>query len=153
MTGSAVPAAIDALVSICSDVLGEGFVSDGPWASDRYQPGIVLVGVSDIDAPGPDESVSSGQSWAWLGHQMMDETFAIHCTAVGWDDGEGVMKIARDRAFEVVGVLTAAIRSDPTLRGSVLMVSGVTSMRLRQNQMERGAVAYLPFDVECRARL
>lgn len=153
MTASTIPAVIDALIASFGTALGTSNVMDGPGVTDDTLTDYVLVGVADPDADSVAEAATSQQSWAWLGHQMRDETVVVHCVAVSWN-GDGVAKTARDSVFSMVATVTTAIQNDPTYGVSgALYVQGVTSMSLHQLSDENGTIAFLPFDVTVRSRI
>lgn len=150
MTASAVPAALDAVVALFT---AAGITTyDGPGASDDAATSYVLVGVQDPDVDGPATSATATSQWAWLGHVERDETFSLHCSAVGWN-GDADQKSARDNVYALMGQVATAITTDPTLGGVLLYAVGLSTSDLRQDQDQNGAIALLGFDLECRARL
>ena len=151
-TGSAIPAAIDALVASLTTLLPDVLVIDGMPVTDASVPKALCVGMRAVDPTGPDEAAVSNQQWANLGRNTRDETLSIHMLAAGWDGG-GNQKRARDAAFDVVNALAGLIQTDPKLGGSVLVVTGVSDLTLSQCQYADGAVAYIPLDLTARARL
>jgi hypothetical protein len=152
-TPSSIPAVIDALVVSFTAALGEGNVFDGPGVTADNPDQYVIVGMSDPDSEVLDESASSQQGWAWLGHVARDEVVVVHCCAVAWN-GDTDQKAARDAAFAVLKVVTDAIEDDPSYGVSgVLYVTGITSSHLRQVQDDNGALAVVSFDIEIHSRL
>lgn len=152
MTGSAIPAIIDALITTLDAALPGVEVIDGMGATDTGAQRLLFVGLSDPDADRPAEAAASDQAWAWLGHMQRDETATVHLVAVAWN-GDGDQKRARDEAFGIVDAVAAAITTDPTLGGVVVQVRAVEGLSLTQAQTDAGALAYVPVSLSCRARL
>lgn len=151
-TGSAIPAVIDKLVDLLSTLLPDVLVIDGMPVTDASVPKALCIGMRGIDPTGPEEAASSSQQWAILGHATRDETLTVHMVAAGWD-GAGNQKAARDAAFSIVDAVAVLIQTDPTLAGVVICVTNVNDLNLSQCQYADGAVAYIPLDLTCRARL
>jgi hypothetical protein len=150
MTASITPAAIDALISV-GNTAGI-FMVDGPGVTDESLTECIFVGMNDLDGDGYADSATLDQSWAYLGHNMRDETVSVHCLASAWN-GQGNLKSARDRVFANLTLLTNAIQSDATLGGIVLQVVAIRAASLKVNQDENGAIANLIFDIELRGRV
>lgn len=152
-TASAVPATIDALVTLfTASLAGVAAVYDGPGLTDSADAARLHVGLSDVDADDFDVAASAEQGWPWIGHTQRDETFAVHCVA--WaTNGDADLKAARDAAYRVVQAVTDALQADPSFGAVVLFSAGVTTATLLQLQYQDGAEVRLPFDIECRARL
>jgi hypothetical protein len=85
---SKIPAAYAAVLASLRANLPGVTVIDGPGATDMADNHYVMVGVSDSDSDGYVEAITGHQKWAQLGGRFRDETFTIHCSAVGWN-GDG----------------------------------------------------------------
>jgi hypothetical protein len=149
---SKIPAAYAALLSILRSNLPGVEIIDGPGASDQTDNRYIEVGVSDADSDGFVEAITGHQAWAQLGGKFRDETFSIHCSAVGWN-GDGNQQQALTDAFSLFDAAGSAIVSDPTLGGSILYAPGLTSFSIRVIQDANGVAVHVPFDVECRTRI
>lgn len=150
--GSAIPAAIDALIASLSAALPDVLVVDGMETSDDKAPMVLFVGLSDPDGTGPESAASSTQKWANLGRNTRDEKLTINLVAVAWN-GDRKQKMARDDVFGMVDQIADLIQTDPTLGGSVLVVTDVSNIDLRQVEDSAGIGAYLPLSITCTARL
>jgi hypothetical protein len=150
MTASILPAAIDAVLTAGNSA--GVFMVDGPGITDENLTECVFVGMNDLDQQGYVNSATLDQNWAYLGHNMRDETVSIHCLASAWN-GQGNIKSARDCVFANLTKLTDAIQTDPTLGGVVLQVVAVRAGSLNANQDENGAIVNLTFDIELRGRV
>ncbi|MER5892280.1 hypothetical protein [Streptomyces sp. NPDC001876] len=155
MATSAAPAAVGALLSIlrAAPALDGVHIVDGPPSvnlTDRHR---IYVGYS----PGADVSIDIGQSFAGAGARIRDEDGSIACYAET-RAGDKDMALRRDRAFELLAAVEAALRATdaapeaPTLNGTVLW-SGLTAGSLVQEQGPNGALAGLSFTVAYRARI
>ena len=161
---SAVPGAIDALVSALQGdpQLSTVDVIDGPlldWDSMRPAAGQrgdgrrwLVIGAQ----PDDEDTASQGeQTWGATGSGVAhsrDETFAIFCTAVGFDGGQDVRAL-RVAVFDMLARVELILRSDPSIGGAVLYsrFGGVTE--LRQAASTKGITVDALFNVQCRAYL
>lgn len=149
-TASAMPAVIDALVSILRAAIPDADISDGPFADGGEADLMIEVGVSAIDdTEGPAGEIDQG--WAWLGHQQRDETGSVSLIASAWT-GDDDTKAARDRVFAAARHVAEAIESDPSLGGACLYVTGMQSATLHQSLDEHGRRAWLDLTIGYRAR-
>ncbi len=153
-TASAIPAAIDALVSTATTALGTtAEVIDGPGAYDAGERGVaVYIGANDPGEEDGTPAASSAQEWAWLGHVQRKAEFTVDCHVVAWN-GDADQKAARDAAFTALQAFTDAITSDPTLGGVVIHVTGVSGVELVQSQDSDGAHAHITFGLPMAAWL
>lgn len=149
---SAIPGAYAAILSILRANLPGVEVVDGPGATDQTDNRYIMVGVSDSESDGFVEAISGSQKWAQLGGKFRDETFAIHCSAVGWN-GDGNQSQAISDAFSLFDAVGNALTSDPTLGGAILYSPGLTAFTVRFIQDANGVAVHLPFDIECRTRI
>lgn len=156
MATSAVPAAIDALVSIWTEALADdsAVVLDGPPTGDQSKSDYVSVG---WQAESDDRAAESIQSFASAGARTRDEDFSIACWIDTWT-GDRSVRARRVRAYELLAVLENALRATnlapeaPTLNGAVLW-SELTNSALRQVSTDQGVRAGLAFSITCRARI
>jgi hypothetical protein len=157
---SAIPAAIDALVGMCTDqtVVGgtlEGItVYDGWYVIAPSDETFLSIAVpADVGAAGVDGT----QDWITMPGREKDEHFSIFCEAVS-RSGNKVMKAERDRAFGMVAAVERMIRpgvpnSDVELRGTVQWAQVTGRIAFTPLQTSDGAAARVQFEVACRARL
>lgn len=149
---SAIPAAIDALVSLATAALPSVVVVDGPGATDNVHPDWLFVGVDDPDSESAVTAAEGESAWAALGHRQREETFTVNLAAVSWS-GDNGMKAVRDAAFTTVAAVEQAIVDDPTLGGAVLYASFAGVSTVRQNTTDMGTDVHALFVVRCKARL
>lgn len=155
VTTSRVPAAVDALVSLCttSTALAGVTIIDGPPIIDLSNPDIVAIGWQ----PAEGASVALTQEFASAGARTRDEQFTITCYAEA-RSGDTDIASRRIRAFELVAAVETALRATdaapmaPTLLGTVLWAQ-VTAGDLVQEQATTGAIVGLAFTVSCFARI
>lgn len=147
---SQAPALIDALVACFATVVDADGVNDGPGMAAPNGNAYVYVGVNDPESDDWITAAEGDQGWQWLGHMQRRETVNVPCVAVAWN-GDADQKAARDAAYVILGALTTAIETDPSLGGSALWTVGVTSLALQQRQDKSGAAARIQFTVhfEC----
>jgi hypothetical protein len=157
-------AAIDYLVTVfrAAPTLGLATppvtVFDGPSAADDDGPGQLqlFVGIDDpaVNADTPDAAFTANGliTWAGIGPKARYETFTVPCAAVAWS-GDGDTRTVRLAALGIFNAADALIvPTDVDLGGTVLYVESV-SYSLRQDQYEDGAVAWVQFGFQCKARL
>jgi len=153
---SRVPAALDALVSVCraAPALAEVRIIDGPPPSQNLtERDRLYLGYG----PGAEQAVDLLQEFAGAGARTRNESFHIACYAET-RGGDKDMSFRRARVFEIVAAVEAALRATdaapeaPTLNGAVLW-SELTTGALLQEQGPDGLLAGLSFTVACRARI
>lgn len=155
MATSAVPAAIDALLTIlrAAPALADVQVSDGPPIEDQSAAELVAIGWTHEDAL----SAEAAQDFNSAGARTRDEDFSI----AGWIDawnGDDDITVCRDRAYELLAVIETAIRASganptaPTLNGAVLWAH-LTRHALHQRDTDQGMKAGIAFTISCRARI
>ncbi|MFD8797209.1 hypothetical protein [Streptomyces atroolivaceus] len=155
MATSAVPAAIDALLSLLGDAPGLSTVRvvDGPPGPNFTQKDLLYVGY----APGSDMAAEMQQRFASAGARRRDEDASLSCY-IESRRGDTNIRDRRRHVFEILAVVETALRAtneDPTapnLGGAVLW-SDLTAGSLMQAQTESGALAGLAFTVHFRARI
>lgn len=154
MATSRVPAAVAALLTIlrAAPALEGVRIIDGPEPTNLTAKDMVFVGWS----PYAEAAVGLTQNFNAAGARTRDEDFQISCYAES-RSGDKDMSLRRNRVFELVAVVEAALRATndapvaPTLNGTVLWAH-LTAGNLQQVQSE-GALAGLAFTVSCRARI
>lgn len=155
MPTSAVPGAINGLLSILNNAVGlDGVdVIDGPPTDDVATVDYLAVGWSGAE----DQAVEVVQDFNAAGARTRDEEFAIACVIDVWSGDDG-MAAVRSRAFAILGVVEGALRATdanreaPTLNGTVLWAH-MTRASLRQYFTDQGARVALGFTVSCHARI
>jgi hypothetical protein len=157
MQGSMIPSVIDALISCLQ---GQSFtVIDGPGNTDDNIRSALFVGLNNPDSPDVIGAAVSDEQWAWLGHDVRDETAQIHCLAEAWN-GDADQKAARDTVFGTLTTVTTMIQNNPQLcpdndtskPGTVMWVQSIGSLSFDQTQDANGAYARLGFDITLRGR-
>jgi hypothetical protein len=160
---SALPAAIDALVSILGassalQALGVASdravkVIDGPPTDDIALDDFLAIGWSG----GEDQGAESVQDFNSAGARTRDEDLAIAGVVDVWS-GDDTFSAVRARAFQILGVVETELRATnsspeaPTLGGAVLWAH-LTRTQLRQYFTDQGARVALGFTVSCHARI
>ncbi|MHC3392092.1 hypothetical protein ACLQ2E_21895 [Streptomyces lavendulocolor] len=155
MATSAVPAAIDALISIlrAAPALGDVEIIDGPPTDDMAAADIVTVGWQPDSA----ESAQLSQTFAYAGARRRDEEFVILGYLESWT-GDDSFQPRRARAFALLALIEDAIRASnsnpeaPTLDGTVLWAE-FQAGSLRQSFTDQGAKAGIAWAVAGRARI
>lgn len=155
MATSAIPAAIDALLTIlrAAGTLEGVVIFDGPPTEEEDAAEILAVGWRGSEEPGA-EGV---QDFAYAGARRRDEEFTIGGYLEVWS-GDTDFGPIRRRAFELLAAVEDAIRATgsqpmaPTLNGTVQW-GHLTAMSLQQTFTEDGIKAGIPFAVSCRARI
>lgn len=108
---SAVPRTLDALVALFAVSLVGAQVIDGPPTQDV--PGdVVAVGLA------PQESADVDSTEQPRGLQVVGESFVVLCLARSWS-GDSNVKAQRDRTYQLIAGVKAALQSDMTLGGAV----------------------------------
>lgn len=154
MATSAVPAALDALLTILQAAPGlDGVrVVDGPPTNNLSGGDWLYVGYQ----PGADTAVNLVQDFNAAGARTRDENFEILCYAESRSGGTNVATV-RSRVFALLAVVEDALRATsaepaaPTMGGAVLWAHLATG-DLYQLQSD-GVLAGVAFLVRCRARI
>jgi hypothetical protein len=156
MTTSALPGAIDALLTILRarpEFWDRLTVIDGPPTDDIATDDILVVGWS----PDGDQAAHLVQEFAYAGARARNEDLAIAGVIDCWTGDDGFAAL-RARLFGIFGVIEQALRASdeapeaPTLNGAVLWAH-LTAGDLRQYFTDQGSRAALGFTVSCRARI
>lgn len=109
---SALPATLDALVALFTSALPGVQVVDGPVTQD-VRGSVVAVGLA------PQDPTPADASEVAAGLRVRRESFDVLCLARSWS-GNDAVKAQRDRTFELVAGVKAALNADRTLGGVVL---------------------------------
>lgn len=152
MATSAIPAAIDFLVTT-----SEGLFADPVVVSDGWYPGrakqLLMIGVTDQD---PTTSLQA--TWAGLGASKQDEDFTIPCV-IWCTGGDADQKLVRDQAFVIYDALVTALLANKNL-GGALNPPGIAQVSRGQLEQTQGAeqagsgrAARIYFTVHCTSRL
>lgn len=162
MATSAVPAAIDALVSILSASTAlEALATDGRTVKVLDGPPTDDVAVDDFLAigwsGGEDQGAESEQEFNSAGARTRNEDLLIAGVIDVWSGDDGFATV-RARAYQILGVLEQELRATntspeaPTLNGTMLWAH-LTRTQLRQYFTDQGARVALGFTVSCHARI
>jgi hypothetical protein len=142
-------AVVDALVTLCRTT-DAALVLDGPTVTgDRPADYIVVGGTEDPEADGGEFT----QDWNGLGARTKHETGTVTCAVLA-GIGDSDVKLARDRALNVLGQVETAIRADPTLAGAVS--SGwchVAAGRPSQHSNANGTYVRVVFDIAYQSKI
>lgn len=160
MATSAVPAAMDALLSILTEAskragsaLADTQIFDGPALTNLEFGRRLFVGWQ----PDADNAAALEQDFAYAGARRRDESFQVSCYAEV-ESGDTDMQQLRTEAFALVAAVETELRATdaaptaPTLNGTVLWAH-LTTGNLQQGQTLAGAAAGVAFTIACRARL
>ncbi|MEU8270829.1 hypothetical protein AB0B89_27185 [Sphaerisporangium sp. NPDC049002] len=152
---SRVPAAIDALVALFQATPGLGVagvaVVDGPIITGDPLHEAVFVGY-DGDPDGDGEAVTFDQEWAGLGARAKNESFVVMCAVSVWSGSTKVVPV-RTRAFEMLGEVETALRTDPSLGLPPPTVVAMASGSLVQSQRGSGLECRIPFQIAVQTRI
>src|SRR5512146_374782 len=155
MDTSAIPATIDALVTILSGSTAMQALTqpngrtvkviDGPPTEDIALDDFLAVGWSGSE----DQGAESVQTFNSAGARTRDEDLVIAGVIDVWS-GDDTFATVRTRAFQILGVLEAELRATnaspeaPTLNHTVLWAH-LTRTQLRQYFTDQGARVALGF--------
>lgn len=140
---STAPDAIAALVSLVKAQLDPSSVLDGPTPGNSALQEAVTVGFEDEDVAAVVEAETPTEG---LGGNPDRERYSITCKAEVLR-GSGHIADARARAYELLGVVGAAVKANQALGGAVVR-AWVGTHVLRQMQDQRGARAEVRFTVD-----
>lgn len=163
MAASALPGAIDALVSILTNSSAmhaleadDGRtvkVVDGMPTKDIALDDFIAIGWSGTE----DQGAETAQDFNSAGARTRDEELLIVGVIDVWS-GDDTFAAVRTRAFQILGVLETELRATntapeaPTLNHTVLWAH-LTRTQLRQYFTDQGARVALGFTVSCHARI
>lgn len=137
---TSVPAALSALVAIAEQALPGVLVGDGPWLQRPSDPDIVAIGLED-----PDTARAVQFTEAFAGLDSTQESYDVMCLASSWT-GDTDMAARRARTDEMLEILRAALRADPTM-GGVVMRARLATLSLDQFQASNGCEVISLFTV------
>ncbi|TKG58894.1 hypothetical protein [Prauserella endophytica] len=140
---STAPDAVNALVALTKTVVDPHTVLDGPTPGNSALQEAVTIGFEDEDVPAVVEADVNPEG---LAGNPDREQYSITCK-VEVARGSGDIASARARAYELLGIVGAAVKENRGL-GGVVNRAWVGSHVLRQVQDHRGAVAEVRFAVE-----
>lgn len=149
MTTSRWPSIVDALLAAFA-ATDAALVLDGPnGTADVATDYVVVGGTEDPD----DDAGEFDQDWRGLGAKARQETGTVTCAVLA-ATGDDDIPTTRARAFEILGQLETAARTDPTLGAAIN--SGwlhVTNGRASQRRNANGAYVRIVFTVSYSARI
>lgn len=133
-----VPAVLDALVQRWTLAVPDALVADCQPPRDFDAEDLILVGFTGT--PGA-VSVTNTLDVAEMSATTDRETYEITCMVSAWrgvDDDN--IKVVRDRAYEMVDLIAAALTQDPRL-GGLVMLTRLSTSTLAQYFTNDGASA------------
>lgn len=151
---SQLSAAIDKLVALFTTALPGVQIADGLKVASDYAGDWAVVG-GDGDIGEEEEAGRTTQRWMGLGAKTRDEEINIVC-AVGSSSGnaETSMKPRRDRVWEMLTAVEAALRTDPGLANFVTGGgAAVTDVALRYPANTQGLAATVVFTINMPVRI
>lgn len=149
MASSRIPAAIDALHALAAAALTEVDVNNGPALTSDYADKL-SVGYAGIENS---EVVSFDQEQAGhaRGAHPRKEVFFIS-NVINAGSGDDDMSARRNRAFEILAELEAALRLNPSM-GIPGLTAQIADGSLLQDRGEKGMFAALLFRVRCKSHI
>jgi hypothetical protein len=121
---STVPAVLDALVQRWTLAVPDALVVDCQPPRDFDSADLILVGFTGT--PGA-ASVTNTISIEQMAVTPDREQYDITCMVSAWKGVEDDVKAVRDRAYEMVDLIAAALADDQTLGGLVMLMHLTTS--------------------------
>jgi len=147
--GSTVCAALAALFAASGAFTGVKVV-DGPQVTYEANPEWLFVGFDGGDADGKGVGIQTEQDWMSF-NRTFDERAAVTCALVV-TAGNAELVTARARVYTLLTAASDAIRTDPTLGGTV-MKSYVSGHTYHPQIGSGGSKARLVFTVTYQAQL
>lgn len=145
---SPLPAALDALLQALTLALPDGVqLVDGQPVKTEY-PDIVMIGFNG--EPGT-EAITISREPADYGRHADHETYEISCLASSYRGGTDA-KLVRDRAFELVSIISAELDRDQTI-GETVAQSYVSIGGVAPVMATTGAVCTVRFNIHADAFL
>lgn len=153
MIQSVVPALIDRILEVASELLPDHLVVDG-FPLTLSVGDYLMVGMEDASRPqGASTAATSQQTWANANHTTRDESGDITCAAFSYS-GLTDPKPVREAAYATLAAVAEALRADPSLGlEGVLWTSVGTDIRYLAFQSEEGCDATVVFSIAFRARI
>lgn len=152
MATSAIPGAIDFLVTTAKGLLVDPIVVSDGWFAGKAQQ-VLMIGVTLAD---PNTVLQA--SWAGLGASAQDESFDIPGVILCFG-GDGAQKLTRDQAFAIYNTLVTAILASKNLGGALTPpgLAQITRGQLMQTPNAEdagsGRFAQIEFTIHCTSRL
>ena len=149
---SRMPVVVDAILAAVRAVAPVDVgVYDGPYVTGDTRAGIHIG--YDADPEGDGVAGSSDQAWAGLGARARDENLTV-TGAIHLVQGDADVKAARDRGYQLLGLVEAALHTAPSLGLTPPTWMGVASHRLAYLPGETvGLEVWLRFEIAVRTRL
>jgi len=139
---STVPVVLDAIVAAVRATLPQVEVWDGQPVK-QTQDDVICIGFTGD----PEEAaVTATITWDQMAVDPNREAYTITCLASSWKGEDGDAKAVRDRAYELVDGVVAALAQDQSLR-ALVMRAMVSTQAFAQEQTTRGAVATVQFGI------
>ncbi|MET9815328.1 hypothetical protein [Streptomyces sp. NPDC006355] len=141
--GSRVPEVIDRLVELAraDTALSEVRVADGPEITEDTDLDWLIVGF-DGDPAGDFQAAQTVGGWAGLGTRR-EEQFQVMVAAIA-QRGDGEVRAARMRAYEIGARVEEWLRADPSIGlGLGEVEAAIEASQLTQDQTSQGVQAVL----------
>lgn len=152
MSTAAIFGVIDALVTRFTSSAPTGVVVfDGPSVNSPSTLEAVIVGSDDV-LPGDYRTGREDQVWRSVGAVSKDATGTVTCAVLAQNGTTNVPE-RRARAAAILATLETALRNDIDLDGGSVLYTGLSTIEVRQQLTNDGAVVRIVFLVNYRARL
>lgn len=127
-------------------------VLDGPQVTAAPAQLLLYVGLDDPDSEGAVSAASLTQSYNGLDASKRDEFTSVNCVAEAWA-GTDDLHTVRVGAFAILAAVETVVRGNADQFGGNATVAdpGVTGGELLQNTTDRGAVAWVRFQITFRS--
>ena len=137
---STVPAVLDAIVATVRAALPGVEVWDGQPVKQTADDVICIAFTGEPDEAAVNSTISLEQ----MARDPARESYNITCLASSWQGEQENAKTVRDRAYDLVDGVAAALAADQALAGLVMRAM-VATQAFAQAQTDRGAVATVQF--------
>ncbi|NJP24459.1 hypothetical protein FLW53_09605 [Microbispora sp. SCL1-1] len=142
MSVSTVPAVLDAILSAVRAALPDVEVWDGQPVKQTRDDVICIAFTGE---PG-EAAVTATITLEQMAVDPRRESYTITCLASSWKGEASNAKAVRDRAYELVDGVVAALAQDQAL-GALVMRAMVSTQAFAQEQTTRGAVSTVQFGI------
>jgi hypothetical protein len=139
---STVPAVLDAILAAIRATLPDAEVWDGQPVKQTQDDVICLAFTGEPGEAAVTATITRDQ----MAVDPSREAYTITCLASSWRGEEGDAKAVRDRAYELVDGVVAALAQDQALK-ALVMRAMVSTQAFAQEQTTRGAVATVQFGI------
>lgn len=120
----------------------------GSWA-----PQSLYIGLNDPDPGVIPTSAVGNQEWVGQPGRHRNEMFSVFCCAEFWSEDTD-FPTAVNGVTGIVAAVETILQADINLGGNILFLDpGVTGQALRMNLTDKGAVAQVQFQIDCKARI